>query len=60
VAKTACRVNSEKLLVRICNYNYNVLGNEWDLRSGTVEGWKDRREGRMNKVHRQVDRWMDR
>ena len=50
MAKTAGKVNSEKLLMRICNNN--VLGNEWDLRSGTVEGWKERKEGRINKVHR--------
>jgi hypothetical protein len=50
MAKTAGKVNSEKLLMRICNYN--VVGNKRDLRSGTVEGWKSRNEGRMNKVHR--------
>ena len=49
-AETACKVNSEKLLIRICNYN--VLGNEWSLHCGTMEGWKDRREGRINKLDR--------
>ena len=41
--KTARKVNSEKLWMRICNYN--MLGNERNLRSGRVEGWEDRKEG---------------